>query len=120
MVRIPSAFMGEYYEHIANSYQAWVPARPANDFKKVEPLLERTLELSRRMADFFPGYQHIADPLIDFSDYGMKATSVRALFAELRQGLVPLVQAITALPPADDSACAAISPARRSGILVLK
>ena len=103
MVRIPPAFMSEYYQHAALSYQAWTEARPANDFKKVEPFLERTLELSRRMADFFPGYQHIADPLIDFSDYGMKAASVRALFAELRQGLVPLVQAITALPPADDS-----------------
>ncbi len=103
MVRIPPAFLSEYYQHSALSYQAWTEARPAGDFKKVEPLLERTLELSRRMADFFPGYQHIADPLIDFSDYGMKATDVRALFAELRHGLVPLVQTITALPPVDDA-----------------
>ena len=55
------------------------------------------------MADFFPGYEHIADPLIDFSDYGMKASSVRALFAELRARLVPMVNAITSQPPADDS-----------------
>ncbi len=59
--------------------------------------------MSRQLANFFPGYDHIADPLIDFSDYGMRAASVRALFAELRAQLVPIVQAITAQPPADDA-----------------
>jgi len=33
----------------------------------------------------------------------MKASTVRALFAELREQLVPIVQAITAQPPSDDS-----------------
>ena len=37
----------------------------------MRPLLEKTLDLSRRYADFFPGYEHIADPLIDGSDHGM-------------------------------------------------
>ncbi|HEU5102122.1 MAG TPA: carboxypeptidase M32, partial [Roseiflexaceae bacterium] len=69
----------------------------------VQPALEKTLELSRQYADFFPGYAHIADPLIDASDYGMQAASVRSLFAALREQLVPIVQAITAQPPADDS-----------------
>ena len=102
-IRIPPEFMSEYYQHSALCYQAWTEARPAGDFKKVEPFLERTLYMSRLMETFFPGYEHIADPLIDFSDYGMKAASVRALFTELRAGLVPLVQAITDCPPVDDT-----------------
>jgi carboxypeptidase Taq len=102
-VRIPSALVAEFQEHSAASYQAWTEARPKNDFETVRPLLERTLELSRRMADCFPGYDHIADPLIDFSDYGMKAASVRTLFGELRAKLVPIVRAITSRPLADDS-----------------
>jgi carboxypeptidase Taq len=69
----------------------------------VEPYLQKTLDMSRQMADFFPGYDHIADPLIDFSDYGMKAEDVRRIFAELREQLVPLVETITAQEPADDS-----------------
>jgi carboxypeptidase Taq len=69
----------------------------------VQPNLEKTLDLSRQLADFFPGYEHMADPLIDFYDYGMKASTLRGLFAKLRQQLVPLVRAITAQPPADDS-----------------
>jgi carboxypeptidase Taq len=69
----------------------------------MRPLLERTLVLSRRMAECFPGFEHIADPLIDFSDYGMKAASVKQVFAELRGKLVPIVRAITSRPLADDS-----------------
>lgn len=61
------------------------------------------LDLSREYANFFPGYEHIADPLIDWSDYGMKASSIRKIFTELREQLVPLVQAITEQPPIDDS-----------------
>ena len=91
MVKIPPQFAAEQAEHYANSYQTWTQARPANDWKRVEPDLERNLELSRRLANFFPGYDHIADPLIDFADYGMKAADVRRIFADLRQELVPLI-----------------------------
>jgi carboxypeptidase Taq len=102
--KIPPAFMSEFNEHASRSYMTWAEARPANDFKKVQPLLEKTLDFSRKFSNFFPGYAHIADPLIDFSDYGMKAASVSQLFKELRQRLVPIVKAITSQPEADDAA----------------
>jgi carboxypeptidase Taq len=101
--KVPSKFMSSLYEHIAVTYDAWTRARPANDFKSVQALLEKTLDLSRELANFFPGYEHIADPLIDMSDEGMKASSIRELFSQLRAELVPLAQAITAQPAADDS-----------------
>lgn len=101
--RVPPAFLGEFYGHIAQSYQVWAEARPANDFSKVRPLLEKTLDYSRRLAEFFAPYDHIIDPLIDMADYGMKAATVSALFSELRRELVPIVQAITSQPAADDS-----------------
>lgn len=102
-LKIPPDFLAEFNIHSSETYQLWTAARPANDFPRVRPNLERTLDLSRKLADFFPGYEHIADPLIDFMDYGMKASSVRALFAELRAELVPIVKAITSQAPADDS-----------------
>ena len=101
--KVPADFMGQLYAHVAESYDVWTRARPANDFALARPYLEKTLDYSRRLADFFPGYEHIADPLIDVSDYGMKASTVRTVFADLRRQLVPLVEAITAQPPADDS-----------------
>lgn len=101
--QIPPAFLAKKYEHAAKTYQVWAEARPANDFKRVQPYLEKTLELSQQTAEYFKGYEHIADPLIDFADYGMKASTVRQVFAELRGQLVPLVETITAQPLADDA-----------------
>jgi len=100
--RIPSEFMARLSQHQAATYEVWVKARPANDFGAVRPYLEKMLDLSREMAGFFP-YEHIADPLIDFYDYGMSVATVSSLFAQLREKLVPIVEAITSAPPIDDS-----------------
>lgn len=101
-VRVPSKFVAELNSHQAESYQVWIEARPHNDFARVQPYLEKTLDLSRRYADYFPGYESIADPLIDESDYGMKASILSPLFAQLRGALMPIVDAVTSQPPADD------------------
>ncbi len=102
-IKIPAQFMAETAQHTAESYQVWTQARPENDFSRVKPYLEKTLDYSRQAADFFPGYEHIADPLIETSDYGMKATDIRTIFAELRTHLVPMANTITQQQPADDS-----------------
>lgn len=102
-VKIPPTFTAELNGHMATTYAIWAKARPKNDFAAVQVPLGKTLDLSRQLADFFPGYEHIADPLIDFSDYGMKASTIRTLFADLRAQLVPIVEAITAQSVADAS-----------------
>jgi carboxypeptidase Taq len=102
-IRVPVEFAAELAEHGAESYNKWTKARPENNFEAVRPYLEKTLDLSRKYADFYAPYEHIADPLIDFSDYGMKAADIRRIFGELRQQLVPLVEKISSQPPADDS-----------------
>ena len=100
--KVPPAFAAEFFDHTAQSYSAWVQARPPGDFDAVRPYLEKTVDLSRQLADFFPGYDHIADPLIDFHDYGMKVETLRPLFADLRRQLLPLVDAIAGQEPIDD------------------
>jgi carboxypeptidase Taq len=101
-VRVPPDFVSELSTHVSDVYQRWTVARPANDFNSLIPALERTLDLSRQLAEYFPGYEHIADPLIEYADRGMTVSDLRALFAELRQGLAPLAEAISELPPTDD------------------
>jgi carboxypeptidase Taq len=100
-VQVPASFMAEASRHFAETYQAWVMARPADDFASVRPYLEKTLDLSRQYSDYFADREHVADPLIDRDDPGMKAETVRALFAELRGAMVPIVQAITEQAAAD-------------------
>lgn len=65
-------------------------------------MLETTVELSRELASFHPGYAHPFDALIDIAEDGMTVAAVRTLFAELRAGLVPLIEAIRARPQLDD------------------
>ncbi|MDT8305200.1 MAG: carboxypeptidase M32 [Anaerolineae bacterium] len=102
-LKVPPAFLAEFYAHGAASYSTWAEARPGSDFAAVRSYLEKTVDMSRQLADFFPGYANIADPLIDFSDYGMSVETVRPLFAELREQLVPLVEQIAAQEPVDAS-----------------
>ncbi len=101
--RLPGPFVQRLVETGAMSYQAWVEARPESNWNKTEPWLERTLDLSREYSSYYPDKQHVADPLIDISDAGMTAAEIRRIFSELRAQLVPIVQAITAEAPADDS-----------------
>ncbi len=112
-VRVPVSLVAEIEEQAARTYQAWTRARPANDFASVSPLLEKVLELSRRRAECFPGYECIADPLIALEDEGMTASDIRQMFQALRAQLVPLVRAIAARPPADASCLRQVVPAGR-------
>src|SRR6266542_1225701 len=101
--KVPASFVSESPAHAAASSGAWAPARPADDFKAVAPMLEKTLELSLQYANYFPGYDHVADPLIDDSDSGVTAAEVKRVFDDLRAQLVPLVERITSQPAVDDS-----------------
>ncbi|HXI18681.1 MAG TPA: carboxypeptidase M32 [Chloroflexota bacterium] len=101
--KVPASYIAESRAHGAASYGAWAAARPENDFKAVQPFLEKTLDLSLQYASFFPGYEHVADPLIDDLDAGVTASQVRDVFDDLRAQLVPLVEAIGEQPLTDDS-----------------
>lgn len=102
-IKIPPSFAAEFSEHTSKTYEAWNRARQEHNFNIVEALLEKTLEYSRRMADFYTGYQHIADPLIDQLDEGMTVAIIRPIFEKLRAELVPLVKAVTSQTKTDDS-----------------
>jgi carboxypeptidase Taq len=101
--KVPVEFEGRASHLRAECYEAWAIARAENNFALVQPALERVLDMSREYSSFFPDAQHVADPHIANSDYGMSAVTISAVFAELREQLVPLVQAITSQTPIDNS-----------------
>lgn len=100
--KVPAAFVSEAALHSSAGYEAWAKARPTNDAALILPFLEKTVDLRRRYADFFPGYQHVADPLIDGNDPGMTVALLRPLFARLRDELSPMVATIATCPVVDD------------------
>jgi carboxypeptidase Taq len=102
-VRIPSAFVTRLEEHKARCFDAWCRAREEDDFSVVIPSLKTGIDLSREYAGFFPGYDHVADPLIQTQDHGISVATIRPLFNEMRRKLLPLVHSVLALPEPDDS-----------------
>jgi carboxypeptidase Taq len=102
--KIPSKFLLEAAKHSSAIYHVWSEARPKNDFKKVQNALEKTLELSRQYAAFYPTLTHPADVFIEDSDSGMTVATVKPLFAKLREALVPIVEAISRQKITDDRA----------------
>ena len=101
-MRVPAEFSERAAGHMSKTYAAWVTARPHDDFVAVQELLETTLELSREYCEFFPDSDHIADPLIDAADQGMTVARIRPVFAELRTGLISLLDHISNSKQVDD------------------
>jgi carboxypeptidase Taq len=102
-IKVPPQLAGQRIENSTTSFEAWKKARPENDFAAIRPYLERTLDLSRRFADCFPGYEHIADPLIDTADEGLTAAAINTIFEQLRAELLPLVDKICRQQAIDNS-----------------
>jgi carboxypeptidase Taq len=96
--RLPGDFVAAFSEHAGQTYTAWTLARPEGDFARMQPLLERTLDLSRQYAGYFPEYPSALDFFVDDADEGMTVAQVDAVFAELKTALVPLVEAVTQAP----------------------
>lgn len=120
---VPATFTAQLATHVTEAYEVWVHARAHAAFDTVAPYLEKTLDLSRQLATFFPGYQHIADPLIDLNDYGMSVAVLQPLLNELRTRLLPLVKAINTQPQIDDRCLKHFYPEKQQwdfGVAVIK
>ena len=91
--RYPSALVAEVSAHGSTCFDAWRVARERDDFGVVAALLERSLDLTHRLAACHPDAAHPADPFIDAADEGMRVALLQPLFAELREALVPMVDA---------------------------
>ena len=87
--RVPSELVAEIAEHDSRTQLAWVQARPANDFAAVEPLLAKSVELRRRVSEYFPEHAHPLDTHIDISDEGMSVAMLRTLLVPVTCWVIP-------------------------------
>lgn len=95
---VPTELAATFAAHEQVSYALWLRARAESDFGIVRGALERTVELSREVALCHGPSEHILDPWVDEADEGLTTAQVRAVFSELRERLVPLVNAICGAP----------------------
>ncbi len=98
VTRLSAAFVAEKARHCSASYHAWNRAKPANNFASYAPYLEKHLDLARQEAAALGWGDRPYDYAIDLHDPGFDAATIAALFAELSEGLVPLVRRIAGSP----------------------
>ena len=92
--RVPSDLAAEIARTGSEAAQVWVDARRRSDFALFQPHLERNVELRRRVADCFADeVEHPYDALLDVYEPELTTAQVRGVFADLRAGLVPLIDA---------------------------
>ncbi len=121
--KVPPAFWAEIEALHSGLYSIWAKARPANDFNAVRDGLARNIDVSRRFAEYHAPFAHVMDPLIAETDAGVTVAMVDAEFGRLRRELVPLVNAVTAQPRADDRALKQRFPLKKQwkfGLAVIK
>jgi len=95
-VRVPSELAADLARAAAEGATAWQRARAESDFAAFAPYLERNVELCRRYAACFPESEHPYDALLDRHEPEMTTAEVRSVFGRLREGLVPLIETLTA------------------------
>ena len=98
--RVPPELVGEIWRSNGIGVAAWDEAKAASDFASFAPHLERQLDLRRRYIDCFPPADERYDVLLEDYEPGMTAAQVSAIFADVKEATLPLIQAA---PEIDDS-----------------
>lgn len=100
--RVPTELAAEMVKAHALGESAWEVAKEANDFAAFAPYLSRNLELARRYADCFDGFDNPYDALLDDYEPGLTAVQTTEIFDKLKAEIVPVVRELSERP-LDDS-----------------
>jgi carboxypeptidase Taq len=95
---LPAGLLHRRAELSSIGFSIWAKARAENDFSQYAPFLEKMLALNREMAEAIGYAEHPYDALLYYYDPEDRISSLKPLFARLREGLVPLVRAISSKP----------------------
>lgn len=95
-VKVPGALAEALARATVEGQTAWVAARAASDFAAFAPVLAGIVALKREEAACLADGGDPYDALLDDFEPGSTGEAVAALFARLRQGIVPLRAAIAA------------------------
>lgn len=102
--KLPTELVTEMSRTRSFAFQEWLKARDARDFKLFAPALSKIYDVTRRATEALGYNDHPMDALLDQREQGMTVQDIEALFAELRNTLVPLVKDIADNGhPVDDS-----------------
>ncbi|HEX7077399.1 MAG TPA: hypothetical protein VF363_03155 [Candidatus Eisenbacteria bacterium] len=116
--RVPAELRADISRTSSLATPIWSEARRRSDWDMFLPQLETAIDLRRRYVDCFEPADEDYDVLLDDYEPGMTTAEVRAVFAEMKAGLVPLISEIAARSGAvDDSFLRGAYPIERQRTL---
>jgi carboxypeptidase Taq len=92
--KVPEDLVRAIAEAQGLAYSAWTEARPASDFAKLQPRLERLVDLKKQEADALGWTEERYDALLDQYEPGVKTSDLTPLFDELVEGLRPITDEV--------------------------
>ncbi len=101
-VRIPRGLVEAITETGSLAQQAWAEARRASDWPRFAPHLEELVELKRREAEAVGYEAEPYDALLDEYEPDTRVADLLPVFAELRRGLVGLLDELRGAGPGPD------------------
>ena len=100
--KLPKRLVEELARATSLGQQVWVEARAAASYARFQPAFEKILALKREEAACLGAGPADYDALLNDYEPGATAADLAPLFETLRQGLVPLIEAIAAAPRRPD------------------
>ena len=101
--RIPQEEYVAYSVLLNDAEAVWEKAKNENDFPAFAPYLEKIVDFNRKFAGYYSPEMAPYDALLNEYEEGLNCKTLDAFFAQLRETIVPLVAAVTAAAPVDDS-----------------
>ncbi|QEG34016.1 carboxypeptidase M32 [Bythopirellula goksoeyrii] len=92
--RKPQKLVEELTRAAVEGQQIWAAARKANNFAAFQPILEKMVDLKKQEAAALGFETTPYDPLLDDYEPGESTENIAHVLSNLRDALVPLVQAI--------------------------
>ncbi len=92
--RIPAELLRRKTELGSEAHDVWAEARREADFAKFAPALTQMVDINKEMAEAIGYDAHPYDALMYRFEPGMTKAGLDTLFGQLRDGMLPLVQAI--------------------------
>ena len=99
--RIPGEFVRKMAEAQSASRKAWELAKRSSDFSLFAPHLQNMIDMVRQRCEYTDPGKDCYDVLLDQYEEGMTAAEIDRVFEELKEGLLPMLEAILSRPYRD-------------------
>ncbi len=101
--KIPPKEYMAYAMLLNEASDIWHKAKEASDFEMFRPVLEQLVAFNIRLAGYYDASKKPYDALLNEYERGVDMAYLDRFFKDIREKLVPLIQAIGEKPQIDDS-----------------